>query len=214
ANYLAWGPMVEMTEGAEPLRALAATGTKPAYEDGMTALALAGYQGNSGAVPVLMALGPRHIPATGYGQTGERDVWLDAAQAAVEGGRPEIATQLLRAGMPFAQSGPQTGSRDLIFGRLEMAARPIMNLAALRGDTQTLQRLLALGAPVGGDPQEQYGNTPLADAVQARQPAAVTMLLAAGADPTAKRQGYDAKSAVDVAVQAGDVATLRQFADA
>lgn len=214
ADYLAWGHMVEMTEGAEPLRALAATGTKPAYEDGLTALALAGYLGNSGAVPVLMALGPRHIPATGYGQTGERDVWLDAAQAAVEGGYPEIATQLLRAGMPFAQSGPQTGSRDLIFGRLEMAARPIMNLAAQRGDTQTLQRLLALGAPVGGDPQEQYGNTPLADAVQARQPAAVTMLLAAGADPTAKRQGYDAKSAVDVAVQAGDVATLRQFADA
>ncbi|HEY9317048.1 MAG TPA: ankyrin repeat domain-containing protein, partial [Achromobacter sp.] len=45
-------------------------------------------------------------------------------------------------------------------------------------------------------------------------PAIMDLLLAAGADPTAKRQGYDAKSAVDVAVQAGDVATLRQFADA
>ncbi|MBB1595658.1 permease [Achromobacter sp. UMC46] len=214
ADYLAWGPMVEMTEGAAPLRALAATGTQPAYEDGLTALALAGYLGNGGAVPVLMELGPRHIPATGYGETGERDVWLDAAQAAVEGGHPEIAAQLLRAGMPFAQRGPQTGSTDLIFGKLEMAARPIMNLAARQGDVQTLQRLLSLGAPVDGDPRDPYGNTPLADAVEARKPDAVKVLLAAGADPGAKREGYDLKSAVDVAVQAGDVPTLRQFADA
>jgi ankyrin repeat protein len=214
ADYLAWGPMVELTEGAAPLKALAATGSKPAYEDGLTALALAAYLGNAGAVPVLMELGPRHISATSYGETGGRDVWLDAAQAAVAGGHPDIAAQLLRKGMPFTQHGPQTRGSAMVFTKLEMQARPIMNLAARQGDVKTLQRLLELGAAVDGDPLDEYGNTPLAEAVQARKPDAVKLLLAAGADPRVKRDGYDVKSAVDVALEAGDAATLRQFADA
>ena len=214
ANYLAWGPMVELTEGAAPLKALAATGSKPAYEDGLTALALAAYLGNAGAVPVLMELGPRHIPATSDGETGGRDVWLDAAQAAVAGGHPDIAAQLLREGMPFTQHGPQTQGSAMVFTKLEIEARPIMNLAARQGDVKTLQRLLELGAAVEGDPLDEYGNTPLAEAVQARKPDAVKLLLAAGADPRVKRDGYDVKSAVDVALEAGDAATLRQFADA
>ena len=214
ADYLAWSPMVELTEGAAPLQALAATGTKPAYEDGLTALALAAYLGNAGAVPVLKELGPRQIPNIGYGQSGQYDIWLDAAQAAVQGGHPDIAAQLLQKNMPFAQRGPQTGSSAALFTKVESDAQPIMNLAARRGDVQTLQRLLALGAPVDGDPQDQNGNTPLADAVQARKPQAIKLLLAAGADPRAKREGYDVKSPVDVAVQSGDAATLRLFADA
>ena len=56
-----------------------------------------------------MELVPRTVPATGYGEKGVRDVWLDAAQAAVIGGHPEIAVQLLQAGMPYAQRGPLTG---------------------------------------------------------------------------------------------------------
>ena len=214
ADFLAWEPMVELTEGAAPLQALAATGTKPAYEDGLTALALAAYLGDAGAVSALMALGPRHIPATGYGETGQRDIWLDAAQAAVQGGHPDIAAQLLQKDMPFAQRGPQTGSSTTLFTKVQLDAQPIMNLAARQGDVQTLQRVLALGAPVDGDPLDAYGNTPLADAVQARQPAAIKLLLAAGADPRVKREGYDLKSAVDIAVQSGDAASLRLFADA
>ncbi|KAG1251946.1 hypothetical protein G6F65_018131 [Rhizopus arrhizus] len=182
ADFMAWEPMVEMTEGAEPLRALAATGSKPAVEDGLTVLALAAYLGNADAVPVLMELGPRTVPATGYGESGERDVWLDAAQAAVESGHPAIAAQLLRAGMPFAQRGPQTGGGNLIFAKVEASARPIMNLAAAKGDIDTLQRLLTLGAPVEGDAAESYGDTPLADAVRSRQAPAVTRLQADGAN--------------------------------
>lgn len=209
ADFLAWTPMVEMTEGAEPLRALAASGSKPAYDEGLSALALAAYLGNAGAVSTLMELGPRNVPATAYGESGERDAWLDAAQAAVEGGHSGIASQLLRAGMPFAQRGPQTDSSELIFTKIETASRPIMNLAAKRGDTATLQRLLSLGAPVEGDPAEQYGNTPLADAVLAHRPDAVQVLLAAGAAPGLRRQGYELKSALEAAIQEDDALTLR-----
>lgn len=211
ADFMAWLPMVEMTEGAEPLRALAATGSKPAVVEGLTVLALAAYLGNSGAVPVLMELGPRTVPATGYGESGERDVWLDAAQAAVESGHPAIAAQLLQAGMPFSQRGPQTDGASLVFAKVEASARPIMNLAAAKGDIDTLQRLLALGAPVEGDAAEPYGDTPLADAVRARQAAAVTRLLAAGANPGLVREGYDRQSALEAAVQTGDAAILREL---
>lgn len=209
ADFLAWLPLVELTEGAEALRALAATGSRPAYEEELTALAFAAYEGDAHAVSYLMEQGPRTIPATAYGETGDRDVWLDAAQAAVEGGHPAIAEQLLRAGMPFAQRGPQVGSGGLIFAKPQMGNRPIMNLAAQRGDTQTVQRLLALGAPVDGDPAEPHGNTPLADAVEAGRSDTVKALLAGGADPGLRREGYDRRSALEVAVRANDTALLR-----
>lgn len=209
ADFLAWLPLVELTEGAEALRALAATGSRPAYEEELTALAFAAYEGDAQAVSYLMEVSPRTIPATAYGETGDRDVWLDAAQAAVEGGHPAIAEQLLRAGMPFAQRGPQVGSGGLIFAKPQMGNRPIMNLAAQRGDTQTVQRLLALGAPVDGDPAEPHGNTPLADAVEAGKSGVVNALLAGGADPGLRREGYDRRSALEVAVRAGDTALLR-----
>ncbi|WP_313700264.1 ankyrin repeat domain-containing protein [Achromobacter sp.] len=209
ADFLSWLPLVELTEGADALRALAATGSRPAYEEELTALAFAAYEGDAQAASYLMEQGPRTIPATAYGETGDRDVWLDAAQAAVEGGHPAIAEQLLRAGMPFAQRGPQVGSGGLIFAKPQMGNRPIMNLAAQRGDTQTVQRLLALGAPVDGDPAEPHGNTPLADAVEAGKTDAVKALLAGGADPGLRREGYDRRSALEVAVRAGDTALLR-----
>ncbi|WP_286937266.1 ankyrin repeat domain-containing protein [Achromobacter sp. UBA4530] len=209
ADFLAWLPLVELTEGAEALRALAATGSRPAYEEELTALAFAAYEGDAQAVSYLMEVGPRAIPATAYGETGDRDVWLDAAQAAVEGGHPAIAEHLLRAGMPFAQRGPQVGSGGLIFAKPQMGNRPILNLAAQRGDTQTVQRLLALGAPVDGDPAEPHGNTPLADAVEAGKSGVVKALLAGGADPGLRREGYDRRSALEVAVRAGDTALLR-----
>ncbi|MFJ3464614.1 ankyrin repeat domain-containing protein [Achromobacter spanius] len=209
ADFLSWLPLVELTEGADALRALAATGSRPAYEEELTALAFAAYEGDAQAVSYLMEQGPRTIPATAYGETGDRDVWLDAAQAAVEGGRPAIAEQLLRASMPFAQRGPQVGSGSLIFAKPQMNFRPIMNLAAQRGDTQTVQRLLALGAPVDGDPAEPHGNTPLADAVEAGKPGTVKVLLAGGADPGLRREGYDRRSALEVAVRAADTTLLR-----
>lgn len=209
ADFLSWLPLVELTEGGQALRALAATGSQPAYEEELTALAFAAYEGDAQAVSYLMDQGPRTIPATAYGETGDRDVWLDAAQAAVEGGHPAIAEQLLRAGMPFAQRGPQVGSGGLIFAKPQMNNRPIMNLAAQRGDTQTVQRLLALGAPVDGDPAEPHGNTPLADAVEAGQSDSVKALLAGGADPGLRREGYDRRSALEVAVRAGDTTLLR-----
>ncbi|WP_423055983.1 ankyrin repeat domain-containing protein [Achromobacter xylosoxidans] len=55
-----------------------------------------------------------------------------------------------------------------------------MNLAAAKGDTATLQRLLALGAPVDGDAGDAHGDTPLADAVRAGQTDAARALLAGG----------------------------------
>ena len=66
---------------------------------------------------------------------------------------------------------------------MEADERPILNLAARKGDVAVLQRLLALGAAVDGDGAEQNGDTPLADAVGARQADAVRVLLAAGANP-------------------------------
>ncbi|MFG0227644.1 ankyrin repeat domain-containing protein [Achromobacter sp. 413638] len=211
ADFLSWNPLVELTEGGDVLRAFAATGTRPAFDNELSPLALAAYTGNAGAVPALMELVPRTVPATGYGEKGVRDVWLDAAQAAVIGGHPEIAVQLLQAGMPYAQRGPLTGSSNPLFLRVEGGDRPIMNLAAQRGDTVTLRRLVELGAPVEGDAGERHGNTPLAEAVARRRPEAARILLAAGADPALQRDNYDSRSALEQAVTAGDTALLREL---
>ncbi|MGE8656260.1 MAG: ankyrin repeat domain-containing protein [Achromobacter sp.] len=211
ADYLAWGPLVELTEGAEVVRALAATGTRPAYDDGASPLALAAYTGNAGAVTALAELGPRSVPDQAYGATGDLDLWLDAAQAAVVAGHGDIAAPLLRAGMPFDQRGPRTGTDPAVFVRMQAEARPILNLAAAKGDSATLQRLLALGAPVDGNPGDPYGDTPLADAVRAGQADAARALLAGGANPAVVRQGYDRKSALELAVEAGDAALLRDL---
>lgn len=211
ADYLAWPALVELTEGADVVRALAATGTKPAYGDGISPLALAAYTGNAGAVPALMELGPRTTPATGYGATGDIDLWLDAAQAALAAGHGDIAQPLLRAGMPFSQRGPQTGTDTAVFVRMQADLQPILNLAARQGDVATVKRLLALGAPVEGDSADQYGDTPLADAVQAHRFDAARALLAAGANPALLRQGYDRKSALERAIDADDPALLRDL---
>ncbi len=211
ADYLAWPALVELTEGAEVVHALAATGTQPAYGDGISPLALAAYTGNAGAVSALMELGPRTTPATGYGATGDIDLWLDAAQAALAAGHGDIALPLLRAGMPFGQRGPQTGADTAVFVRMQADAQPILNLAARKGDVATVKRLLALGAPVEGDSTDQYGDTPLADAVQAHQWDAARALLAAGANPALVRQGYDRKSALERAIDADDPALLRDL---
>ena len=86
-----------------------------------------------------------------------------------------------------------------------------MNLAAQRGDTVTLRRLVELGAPVEGDAGERHGNTPLAEAVARRRPEAARILLAAGADPALQRDNYDSRSALEQAVTAGDTALLREL---
>ncbi|WYX09339.1 ankyrin repeat domain-containing protein [Achromobacter xylosoxidans] len=178
ADYLAWGPLVELTEGAEVVRALAATGTRPAYDDGASPLALAAYTGNAGATAALAEMGPRTTPDKAYGATGDLDLWLDAAQAAVVAGHGDIAAPLLRSGMPFSQRGPRNGADPAVFVRMQAEEQPIMNLAAAKGDTATLQRLLALGAPVDGDAGDAHGATPLADAVRAGQTDAARALLA------------------------------------
>ena len=77
ADFLSWNPLVELTEGGDVLRAFAATGTRPAFDNELSPLALAAYTGNAGAVPALMELVPRTVPATGYGEKGVRDVgWM------------------------------------------------------------------------------------------------------------------------------------------
>ena len=68
ADFLSWNPLVELTEGGDVLRAFAATGTRPAFDNELSPLALAAYTGNAGAVPALMELVPRTVPATGYGE--------------------------------------------------------------------------------------------------------------------------------------------------
>lgn len=211
ADYLAWGPLVELTEGAEVVRALAATGTRPAYDDGASPLALAAYTGNAGATAALAEMGPRTTPDKAYGATGDLDLWLDAAQAAVVAGHGDIAAPLLRSGMPFSQRGPRNGADPAVFVRMQAEEQPIMNLAAAKGDTATLQRLLALGAPVDGDAGDAHGDTPLADAVRAGQTDAARALLAGGANPAAWRQGYERKSAIERAIEAGNAALLREL---
>lgn len=207
ADFLAWMRFVEMTEGSEPLQALAATGTKPAGEEGLNALIMAAYTGNTGALPVLMDLGPRMVPNTAYGATRERDAWLDAAQAALAGGHPDIARQLLRKDMPFDQKSERVEGS---FVKVEASNDPILNQAASEGDITTLKRLLALGAPVDGNTADEYGRTPLLNAMQAHQPEAVTVLLAAGADPLFQRK-YSSESALKIAVEADAPSILRQL---
>ena len=55
-----------------------------------------------------MELVPRTVPATGYGEACA--MWLDAAQAAVIGGHPEIAVQLLQAGMRATRSSHRSSN--------------------------------------------------------------------------------------------------------
>ena len=74
ADFLSWNPLVELTEGGDVLRAFAATGTRPAFDNELSPLALAAYTGNAGAVPALMELVPRTVPATGYGERRARCV--------------------------------------------------------------------------------------------------------------------------------------------
>ena len=205
ADHLVWSSLVELTEGAEPLRALAATGSKPADEEALNALMMAAYTGNAGALPLLMDWGPRMVPNTAYGATHERDAWLDAAQAAIAGGHPDIARQLLRKDMPFGQTSDRV---EGTFVKIEAGSKPILNVAASSGDVATVKQLLALGAPVDGDPAEEYGVTPLADAVKAHQAEVVTLLLAAGADPLLQRKS-SSESALSLAVQMDDPFILR-----
>ena len=207
ADYLAWTPLVELTEGAEPLLALAATGSKPSDEQAHIALMMAAYTGNAGALPTLMDLGPRLIRNKEHEAKHDRDVWLDAAQAALAGGHPELATQLLRKDMPFEQKPePFEGT----FVKMESTGQPILNQAARTGDIATLKRVLALGAAVNGDPAEKYAAPPLVNALLAHQLAAAKALLAAGADPLIQRK-YSSESALKLAVKADDPSLLREL---
>ena len=210
ADFLSWNPLVELTEGGDVLRAFAATGTRPAFDNELSPLALAAYTGNAGAVPALMELVPRTVPATGYGERRARCVagcragggdWRSSRdrRAIAAGGHALRAT---RSSHRVVQS---------LFLRVEGGDRPIMNLAAQLGDTVTLRRLVELGAPVEGDAGERHGNTPLAEAVARRRPEAARILLAAGADPALQRDNYDSRSALEQAVTAGDTALLREL---
>ena len=44
ADFLSWNPLVELTEGGDVLRAFAATGTRPAFDNEVSPLALAAYR--------------------------------------------------------------------------------------------------------------------------------------------------------------------------
>ena len=208
ADHLAWSRLVELTEGAAPLLALAAVGSKPADDDGLNALVIAAYTGNSGALPLLMDWGPHIISGTAYGITYQRDAWMDAAKAAMAGDHPEIARQLLRKGMPFEQRSERV---EGTFVKVEASNTPILNQAASKGDVTTLKRLLALGTPVEGDPTGQYGTSPLIDATQAGKPEAVKVLLAAGADPLLTQSKYSSQSALTVAIKADAPSMLREL---
>ena len=210
ADFLSWNPLVELTEGGDVLRAFAATGTRPAFDNELSPLALAAYTGNAGAVPALMELVPRTVPATGYGEKGVRDV----AGCRAGGGdwRSSRDRRAIAAGGHALRATRSSHrSSNPLFLRVEGGDRPIMNLAAQRGDTVTLRRLVELGAPVEGDAGERHGNTPLAEAVARRRPEAARILLAAGADPALQRDNYDSRSALEQAVTAGDTALLREL---
>ncbi len=215
ADYLAWDPLLTLTEGAAPVLALLATGTRPADDgrgDQPTALALAAATGNAGAVEVLKPLAPATLAARDGGMNG-RVPWspqLDAALAAAATGHLALAKSMVEPGMPLGQRGPQhLAGKSVAFEPLGgVKEGTLLHFAVRAGDADWVRELVARGAPLES-PSETPAPGPLAEAMAARQPAMVDLLLQLGANPLL--DSYWAPAPLLSAMEAGDVARVKDM---
>ncbi len=215
ADYLAWGPLVTLTEGAAPVHALLASGTSPVYEDEdrsgdePTALALAAATGNVGALEALKPLAPASLKrdAMAPGET-TWSVRLDAALAAVATGHVALGKSLVEPGMPLGQRGPLNLEGKMAgFARLAGVKQgSLLHFAVRAGDAAWVRDLVARGAPLEGPPDEREPS-PLAEAMQAKQWEMVDLLLQLGANPL--RGVYSAPAPLLAAIEAGEVARVK-----
>jgi ankyrin repeat protein len=220
ADYLAWEPLMTLTEGGEVVQAMLATGTKPAFEAGQTTpLAYAAWTGNLGGVIALKAIAPRILAnrRDDTSASGSFDTWLDAAMYAMQAKNDAILEQLIVPGMPFGQIGP-VYSRDV----LPLVPRyqgctdcTLFKHAVTTGQTKWVERLVELGVPVDQTTPDQP--TALYVAMQSGDKSMVATLIRLGADPlieqTQSRSGrarrsanaFEARSPFELALQNGDV---------
>ncbi len=214
ADYLAWKPLLMLTEGAAPVLALLATGTRPDYQlenrDGPTPLALAAATGNAGAVEVLKPLAPKSLMYMGGMAAGQLSwsLQLDAALAAAATGHLALAKSLVEPGMPMGQRGPWRVADYLAkFSHLDKVKEgTLLHFAVRAGDIDWVRELLARGAPPDGSPDEP-GPSALAEAEAAKRTAMAELLLQHGANPL--RGDSSAPPALLSAIQAGEVERVR-----
>ncbi len=197
ADYLAWVPMVTLTQGGEVLSALAKTGTSPAIdpedEAEPTALAVAAATGNEGAVEVLRAMLPKTAAARPAGakepagaSAAKEAPWhpqLDAALAAASVGNMALAKALATQGMPLAQRGPRgLMGHQLIFKRMEVEDGTLLHFAVRAGDAPWVRQLVGWGAPLEGREDRPFDSV-LLQALNTDKPAMIDLLLELGANP-------------------------------
>ncbi|MCE3604356.1 ankyrin repeat domain-containing protein [Massilia sp. P8910] len=209
ADYVAWNSFLAVTEGAEVVRALIKTGTRPVFdlEDGNdpSALAVAAANGDAAAVAVVRTLLPRAAPGK-----QQWNIELDAAQAAAAAGHMALARSLAARGMPFDQIGPRGFNREVLgFERPEFAKATLLHFAVRAGDAAFVRELVSMGALADGvpaptgDEMEAGLALPLADALRADSPAMAALLLELGADPLRGRPQI-----LEDALEKGDAAKV------
>lgn len=179
-----WPDAVALIEGDTLIRYLLDQGHRPSPEGlvyGANVLSAAAYHGDRQALAALQPLLPRTVPAEDTAAP-PADLWLDAAQAALAGGHLALATELLRADMPWAQQGPLSDGRYGGFGYDERhQRRTALEWAAHAGHVDLLPQLRQWGAPLDGGLQA---------AIETPRPAVAARLIELGADPLAPWATY------------------------
>lgn len=174
-----WPDAVALIEGDTLIRHLLDQGHRPSPEGlvyGANVLSAAAYHGDRQALAALQPLLPRTVPAEDTAAPPV-DLWLDAAQAALAGGHPALATELLRADMPWSQTGPLSDGRYGGFGHDgQHQRRTVLEWAAHTGQGDLLPQLRQWGAALDGGLQA---------AINAGRPAIAARLVELGADPLA-----------------------------
>lgn len=211
ADYLAWVPLVTLTEGGEVLRAMLKTGTRPATdpddENEPTALAVAAATGNVGAVEVLRTLATSSDPGKTQGsKAAPWNAQLDAALAAAATGNLALARSLTEAGMPFDQRGPRAlAGKQLVFKRIEVDDGTLLQFAVRSGDTAWVRQLAAWGAPLDAS-EDNPRAAALFDALESGHDPMVELLLELGANPL--RHSSQGKAPLILAIEAGNMARV------
>lgn len=204
ADYLAWNPLVALTEGARPIQALLRTGTRPAIDPAdsrqPTPLAVAAGTGNAEALPALAGLLPETVTYT-ESPRSPVSLRLDAALAAMAAGHWNIARPLLRSGLPWQQVGPRVGEyRGLGDAIGNYRPGTALHFAVRKGDAALASQLLAWGASAQGAPKGAP-DSPVGEAVEAGHDAIALMLAGAGADSLARTPA--ASAPLDRALEKG-----------
>lgn len=180
-----WTDLVSLVAGDAWLTQLL-TQQAPTADDladtGQSALptAAAAYLGDEQALRTLFKHLPKQRPA-GYepDKNPPFDLQLDAALAALQGGHTQLAKNLLRPDMPWAQEGPQGAPRLSQYVQIDSEGPMTALEAAIGlGDVGLATQLLDWGAPTGDG---------LKAAIQARSEPLVRLLIQRGANPVEYR---------------------------